>query len=200
VVDRRRLVAISLWLAMTVAVALAVVTIAALTGLVELWGEGGSVPPDVRHGSRLLGQGLYPVDVRGESPLIEITTRKTGKPIRLYVVERGGKRCRVLVSPGGTGTGCGGRGARPTEVGVHPNRIGAAPDGMVLLGGQVGSEVSRLDLHFEDDRVERLPLSEQFALYQVDPADFAAGRRPLRLIGRDEDGKAIGEQRLNLLR
>ena len=57
---------------------------------------GGPAPP-VRHGSHLLGQGLHRVDASGESPLIKITTRKTGKPIKLYVVERGGKRCRVLV-------------------------------------------------------------------------------------------------------
>lgn len=141
-----------------------------------------------------------PIDLNGRVPLIEIKTRRTGRPIQLYVIEntaeRDGQRCRVLVSPGGTGSGCGGRSPKPTEVSVHPNQIGSAPRGMFLLWGEVGSEIAQLELRFEDGRVERLPLAKQFALYQVDSADFIAGRRPLVLIGRDASGKVVGERKL----
>lgn len=137
-----------------------------------------------------------PIELSGESPLIEITTRRTGKPIKLYVVERDGERCRVLVSPGGTGSGCGGRSPGAAEVAVHPNQIGAAPGGMLLLWGEVGSDIAQLELHFEAGRIEQLALVKQFALYQVDPADFAAGRRPLRLVGRDKNGSVVGERKL----
>ena len=137
-----------------------------------------------------------PLDLGGRTPLIETQTRRTGKPIKLYVFERDGVRCRVLVSPGGTGSSCGGRPTRPAEVSVHPNQIGTSPTGMLLLWGEVGSAIARLELRFEGGRVEQLPLVSQFALYQVDPADFVAGRRPLVLVGRDADGKVVGERKL----
>ena len=136
------------------------------------------------------------VDVTGEKPLLEIETRRTKKPIRLYVVERDGERCRVLVSPGGTGSGCGGRPIGPREIPIGPNQIGAAPDGMLLLWGEVGSEIEQLELLFQDGRVERLPLVENFTLYQIDPADFADGRRPIELIGRSAAGDVVGRRKL----
>ena len=139
-----------------------------------------------------------PIDLTGRQPLIEIKTRRTGKPIQLYVIEQLGDRgrCVVLVSPGGTSSGCGRSFPEPAEVSVHPNQIGSAPNGMLLLWGEVGRDINRLELRFEGGRVEQLPLVKQFALYQVDPADFASGRRPLVLIGRDEDGKVVGERKL----
>ncbi len=137
-----------------------------------------------------------PLDLSGQTPLIEIKTRRTGKPIQLYVFERDGERCRALVSPGGTGSGCGGRAVKPTEVSVHPNQIGTAPRGMLLLWGEVGSKIAQLELRFEDGRVEQLSLVQQFALYQVDSDDFVPGRRPLVLVGRNQEGKIVGERKL----
>jgi hypothetical protein len=137
-----------------------------------------------------------PIDLNGQTPLIEILTRRTGTPIRLYVIQRDGERCRVLVSPGGTGSSCGGRPPKSNEVFVGPNQIGAAPGGMLLLWGEVGSDITKLELQFEGGRIEELPLTNRFALYQVDPADFDAGRRPLRLVGRDANGTAVGERKL----
>lgn len=137
-----------------------------------------------------------PVDISGKRPLLEIETRLTKQPIRLYVVERDGERCHVLVSPGGTGSGCGQRRPGPREIEVAPNQIGSAPDGMLLLWGEVGSELATLDLRFEDGRVERLPLAGHFTLYQVARDDFAAGRRPIALIGRNPDGDVVSERRL----
>jgi hypothetical protein len=136
------------------------------------------------------------VDVSGESPLLEILTRRTRKPIRLFVVGSGADRCSVLESPGGTGSSCGGRPPRPRELAVAPNQIGAAPNGMLLFWGEVGREIAALELRFEDGRVERLPLVRHWTLYQVDPADFAEGRRPIELVGRNADGDIVGRRPL----
>jgi hypothetical protein len=165
----------------------------------ELIAYDGSDRPIARAKSRPPFGGqerLTPVHLGGEPPLVEITTRRTGKPIRLYLAERNGERCTVLVTPGGTSTGCGGPLPEATEVTVHPTQIGALPNGMLLLWGEVGSAISRLELHFENGRIEQLPLTDRFALYQVDPADFATGRRPVKLIGRDQTGRLIGEREL----
>jgi hypothetical protein len=139
---------------------------------------------------------LRQVDVSSQTPLLEIRTRRTGKPVRLYVIEREGKRCTVLVSPGGTGTSCGGRGPTAREIAVAPNQIGAAPDGMLLLWGEAGSAITELVLRFEDGRVEDLPLRRHFTLYQVDPRDFAAGRRPVAVVGKGASGEVIAEREL----
>jgi hypothetical protein len=137
-----------------------------------------------------------PVDISGKRPLLEIETRRTKKPIRLYVIDRGGERCLVLVSPGGTGSGCGGRPPEPREIPIAPNQIGTAPDGMLLLWGEVGNEIERLELRFQDGRVERLPLVEHFTLYQIHPHDFVDGRRPIELVGRNAAGEVVGRREL----
>jgi hypothetical protein len=133
-----------------------------------------------------------PVDVTRERPLLEILTRRTRKPIRLYVADG----CEVLVTPGGTSSGCGGRALRPREIPIGTTQIGAAPRGMLLLWGEVGRAIARLELRFEDGRVERLPLVRQYTLYQVAPRDFAAGRRPVELVGRNAAGKVVGRRSL----
>lgn len=136
------------------------------------------------------------IDLSREKPLLEVLTRRTKKPLRLYLVERDGRRCDVLDGPGGTSAGCGGGPPGPREIPIGPTQIGTAPRGMLLLWGEVGRAITRLELHFEDGRVERLPLVEQFTLYQVDPRDFAAGRRPVALIGRDESGEVVAKRKL----
>jgi hypothetical protein len=139
----------------------------------------------------------HPVGIAGESPVLEILTRRTRKPIKLYVVERGGERCSVLETPGGTASGCGGGSPPgPREIPIRPNQIGSAPKGMLLLWGEVGRGIATLELRFEDGRVEKLPLARHFTLYQVDPSDFALGRRPVELIGRGTEGRVVGRQTL----
>ena len=67
---------------------------------------------------------------------------------------------------------------------------------MLLLSGAVGREIDRLELRFEDGRLERLPLADQHTLYQVDARDFAAGRRPIELIGKDSRGGVVATAEL----
>ena len=133
-----------------------------------------------------------PLDLTGERPVLEILTRRTRKPIRLYALDG----CVVLVTPGGTSRGCGGRPIRPREIPIGPTQIGSAPTGMVLLDGEVGRAIARLELRFEDGRVERLPLVRGFTLYQVAPRDLAEGRRPVELVGRNEAGAIVARRPL----
>jgi hypothetical protein len=138
---------------------------------------------------------LPDLDVSGEKPVLEILTRRTRRPLRLYVMERGGRRCTVLAGPGEMSSGgCGGQPPAPREIAVSEAQIGSAPNGMLLLLGEVGGEIERLELRFEDGRVERLPFAAQHTLYQVDARDFPAGRRPIALIGRNSRGEVIAEQ------
>ena len=157
---------------------------------------GGEVARRRHGGPAGLGGRPLALEPREDAPLLEIRTRRTQSPIRLYVVERDGRRCTVLVSPGGTSSGCPGRPPAPREIAVAPNQIGSAPDGMLLLWGEVGREIHRLELRFEDGRVERLPLVDGFSLYQVDPDDFVAGRRPVALVGRSANGDVVAQNEL----
>ena len=45
-------------------------------------------------------------------------------------------------------------------------------------------------------RVANIPLSEGWALYEIESADYVEGRRPEVLVGRDASGREIASQRL----
>lgn len=134
-------------------------------------------------------------DISGQKPALEILTRRTKKPIRAYAFERGGTRCSVLATPGGSSSGS----SRPPgrrEIPIGVTQIGAGDRALVLIWGEVGREIAKLELEFDDGRVERLPLADHVTLYQVAPDDYAKGRQPVKLIGRDAAGKVIAEQPL----
>lgn len=133
-------------------------------------------------------------DLADEEPVLEILTRRTGKPIRAYLVVRGGRRCQVLVTPGGTSSGTAGPTPRPREIPLGLTQIGAGESGMVLIWGQIGDAITQLELVFDDGRSERLPLTDNMTLYQVSPDDDAEGRRPTKLVGRDRSGNVIAER------
>lgn len=137
----------------------------------------------------------FDLDVSGRQPLIEIRTRRTHRPLRLYVFEQHGQRCNVVLHAawkGGSG-GCNTHRPKPNEISVSPEQIGAASDPrvMLLLRGEVGSTIASLELRFDDEKVERIPVVEGWVLFQVDPADLAAGRIPSELVGRDSEGSII---------
>ena len=129
-------------------------------------------------------------------------TRYTRKEIRV-LVSRGaeGYRCVDLSLPAGMSeSGCG-QSPPPTVIAVHPNQIGSAhTNGMLFLWGEVGSRIVRLELRFDDGRVVRMPLGGHFTLYQVAHEDYAAGRRPRELIGRDATNHIIARERLPFAR
>jgi hypothetical protein len=82
------------------------------------------------------------------------------------------------------------------EIAVAGMNFGGAPGGILLLVGPVGSDIARLELRYQNGRVANLPLSEGWALYEVERADYVEGRRPEILIGRDASGREIASQRL----
>jgi hypothetical protein len=74
--------------------------------------------------------------------------------------------------------------------------FGGAPGGILLLVGPVGSDIAKLELRYQDGRVANIPLSEGWALYEVETADYAEGRRPEALIGRDTSGREVASERM----
>lgn len=135
------------------------------------------------------------LDISGQRPLIEILTRRTKKPIKLYVLEREGELCSVVDMPAGRSGSCT-RSPKPSEIGVSYEQIGpsTSPKAMLLLHGQVGEAIDALDLVFEDGRTEHLPLVDGWTLYQVSPTDLVPGRLPSEFVGRDEGGKVIARR------
>src|SRR5713226_4194016 len=122
-----------------------------------------------------------------DHPVITVQTRYTHRPMTISVARgsRGG-RCVTFELPGGSAGSCGGHPPAPTEIAVYPNQIGnAQTHGMLVLWGEVGSRIERLELRFEDGRVVRLPLREGLTLYQVAHEDYRKGRRPEMIIARD---------------
>jgi len=95
-----------------------------------------------------------------------------------------------------TNSGCSVPRPKPREIGVTAMNFGGAPDGILLLVGRVGSEITRLELRYQDGRVATVPLHERWALYEVVPADYAEGRRPQTLVGRDSAGREIASRSL----
>src|SRR5439155_22389499 len=74
--------------------------------------------------------------------------------------------------------------------------FGGAPGGILLLVGPVGSEIAKLELRYQSGRVANIPLSEGWALSEIESADYVEGRRPEVLVGRDASGREIASQRL----
>jgi hypothetical protein len=127
--------------------------------------------------------------------LIQTTTFDTHRPIKLILGRgSGGVRCTRLEAPGGTGTGCDARPPKPAEILVSPEQRGAAPHAMLLLWGDVGVRIVRLELRFQDGTTIRLPLTDHYALYEVRPRNFRPGHQPSVLIGRDANGKIIARR------
>ena len=131
----------------------------------------------------------------GARPIFETRTRARGKRVALYVFEIDGRTCKVLVVGGTKSGGCASAAPAPREILVDAGQIGSAPNGIVLLHGRVGEAIERLELHFEDGRVERLRLAGRWTVYQVDEADYAGGRRPAKIVGKDSDGEVVAEKK-----
>ena len=75
-------------------------------------------------------------------------------------------------------------------------QFGGAPGGVQLLVGPVGTEVAALRVVYQDGRRVDLPSRQQWVLYEVVPADYAEGRRPVELIALDNKGDVIARERL----
>jgi len=126
----------------------------------------------------------------------EIRTITAQKPLSLYVAPATqGTRCASFTPGGGAGGICS-KPPHPNQIDVSPNQRGAAPHGMLLLWGSVGRLISRLELRFEDGTTIPIGLHHGWALYQVNPRNFARGHRPVALIGRNQSGRIVNTRRL----
>jgi len=109
-----------------------------------------------------------------------------------------GTICQELVTPSGTGRGCGPP-IGPTDIHVGPTQIGKAPHGWFLLDGLVGRTIHTLELRFQDGTQIRLAIHHGYVLYQVAPHNFISGHRPTELIARDTQGHIVKTRRFAFL-
>jgi hypothetical protein len=95
-----------------------------------------------------------------------------------------------------TNSGCSVPRPEPRDIDVSAMNFGGAPGGILLLVGPVGSKIATLELRYQDGRLATVPLHGGWALYEVAPSDYVAGRRPTTLVGRDSSGRQIASSRL----
>jgi hypothetical protein len=77
------------------------------------------------------------------------------------------------------------------QIDVSAMNFGGAPGGILLLVGPAGSDIATLELRYQDGRVTPIPVNDGWALYEIARSDYAAGRRPEILVGRDTTGRKI---------
>jgi hypothetical protein len=144
------------------------------------------------------GRHAFPEPTGPAHTVAVIRTVRTHRPIVLRVAPSAhGTRCTILITPGGTSRGCGGRPPETREMSISTEQIGSARShGMLLFWGSVGSGIETVELRFEDGTRVALPIHEGFVLYQVKPANFVSGRRPIELVGRDRSRHIVATRRL----
>jgi hypothetical protein len=147
-------------------------------------------------GQRFLPMGM-PTHPTGPAKTLISARTPSGKEISLSVAPGpNGTQCEEIRTPGGVSSGCGQWKLRPTEIAVNPMQVGAAPQGLFLLEGKVGSAIASLELHFENGETVSLPLVKGRTLYQVTRDRFIEGRRPKLLVGKDREGRVISREHL----
>lgn len=127
--------------------------------------------------------------------VLTIRSRDTQRLVTLALARSSaGGECLYVRSGKARSEGCGSYGSG--AISVSPMQLGGAPGGIQLLVGPVARKIVRLDVRYEDGRVVRMPLREGWTLYEVVRADYAKGRRPAVVVGRDRSGKVVATTRL----
>ncbi len=140
-----------------------------------------------------------PEPVTALKELARIRTRGGSEEVSLLVApSSSGGYCQTVHSDQRRpNQGCSIVRPKPRQIGVSAmNFGGGAPVGILLLVGPVGAAIATLELRYENGRTTGIPLSEGWALYEVEPADYVGGRRPEMLVGRDVSGQEIASERL----
>jgi hypothetical protein len=140
-----------------------------------------------------------PHQVGEAQELLRINARGGRETVTLEVARASdGGNCMIVRSDKTpTNRGCSVPTPAPREIGVVGMQFGGgAPDGIQLLVGPVGTEIAALRVAYEDGRQVEIPLNEQWALYEVVPADYVEGRRPVEMTGLDGSGRVIATERL----
>jgi hypothetical protein len=139
-----------------------------------------------------------PHQVTQAREVARIRARSGAEEVTLFVGRASdGGYCQIVRSDRRpSNRGCSVPRPKDREVRVNAMNFGGAPGGILLLVGPVGTEVATLALLYEDTRSDNVPLRDGWAFYEVDPADYAEGRRPELLVGRDSSGRETGTVRL----
>ena len=118
----------------------------------------------------------------------------TYKAIQVSVAPAsGGGICiYVHVGPGtgDDGPGCSFRRPRANGLEVLPVLVGFG-----VLGG-AGANIARAEVRFSDGRSATAPLRDGVIFYVVQRRNYAAGHRPVELVGRDSSGHVVARKRL----
>jgi hypothetical protein len=125
--------------------------------------------------------------------LIEIET-SAGFPLSFAVAPgTNGSVCERTLYRGRQAWGCGQGSTRlaPDAIAVHRGIWNEHRRPLVLLQGAVGSAISRLEVWYEDRSAARLPIVEQYVLFEVPRA-----RVPRVLVGLDANGSIVARRPL----
>ena len=79
---------------------------------------------------------------------------------------------------------------------VVPLRLRVKERALTLLWGQVGRDVARLDVLFQDGSEKALAHQKGVFLYPVPRSRWSAGHRPAFLVARDTHGRVLGKRLL----
>jgi hypothetical protein len=139
-----------------------------------------------------------PHQVTQAREIARLTAEDGSEQITLFVARASdGGYCQIVRSnQRPSNSGCSNPQPQPGDIGVDAMNFGGAPGGVLLLVGRVGTKISALELNYQDGRTVNVPLNDGWALYEVVRADYAEGRRPQVLIGRDASGNEIASKRL----
>ena len=139
-----------------------------------------------------------PKPVTQPRELARISSQVGSEEISLLVARASeGGYCQIVESDRRpSNRGCSIPAPKPHEIGVSAINFGGAPGGILLLVGPVGADIATLDLRYQNGRIATVPLSDGWALYEVEHSNYVEGRRPEVLVARDESGREIASKRL----
>lgn len=138
-----------------------------------------------------------PAQIGPERVLIRLET-STGHPLTFSLAPaEGGQLCHIERYRGSLSGGCGSdRRERvgDAELSIGPGLWNEPPDGrpLVKLSGVVGSAIAELELVYVDGKRTRIPIVEQFVLFEIPPAHH--DDPGFTLIGRDGDGAEVARR------
>jgi hypothetical protein len=98
-----------------------------------------------------------------------------------------GSVCERTIYRGKQAWGCGPGAARLEASGISVHR--RVWNGVVLLEGSVGRAISRLEVWYQDGSASRIPIVEQYVLFEI-PRD----RIPKVLVGLDANGSIVARR------
>jgi hypothetical protein len=129
--------------------------------------------------------------------VLAITTEHGTREALWVAPRRGGGRCHWLTSNGvpvrTTGCHTAARSPAPTSIGGGL-LSGSAP---ILFVAEVGTDVAKVELQFQDGTVELVRPSEGFVLLEIEARHWQQGHRLKSVLARDSRGQEISRVRFD---